>query len=198
MPIDKWKAGKDTYQIVDHLVATKFPHLALIHDSVDSGHESQILIIFREKAGKASGRLTLGTTKKAPQILHVVTGHEYKYVIELAGDVWLNELNDKEREALLFRQLCACAVEEDPESGEIKCGIAAPDVQYYYSELDAYGDWMPRLDEEEDEKQGAVSGARDPDVLEQMMGVGRGMDHSQSDEEEEVEEEEFELAEMIA
>ncbi|MCH8517850.1 MAG: hypothetical protein LAT68_16150 [Cyclobacteriaceae bacterium] len=162
-----WKADKSVYEIVDRLVAEHFPELGFVHEPLTSSQESQIAVVLREKAAKSGGRPLLGKTAKANKHLGALTGVDYKFILEIAGDLWC-DLTDREREALIFRLLCGCVVVEDEKSGEIKCSVRGPDVQYYYQELDKYGDWMPRPDEEDDGK--SIEGSRDPETLERILG----------------------------
>ena len=45
--------------------------------------------------------------------------------------------------ALLDHILCACKVEEDEKTGDIKYRIAAPEVSFFWDELKRHGDWRP-------------------------------------------------------
>lgn len=153
--------------IIDKLIANHFPDLTMVHS--DSDH-SEILVIFKEKASKSKGRIQLVRTRRPPAELEAL-GYEYQYIVEISGEHWPG-LNAREREALLFRALCSMHVVEDGIK-EIQYKIVDPEVSYYYKELDEYGDWMPRFEEEDEENENSnVTGStRDPEVLEKLFGI---------------------------
>ena len=129
-----WKAGDEVYKMVEALVANKpnLSNLALIDD--------EILIVFKEKASKNGEHVIAGKTAKANALLGVVDEKDWKFVITLAGDEW-SSMGNAEREALLFHHLCACGVEENPQSGDIKCFVRLPDVSFFREEVEEFGFW---------------------------------------------------------
>jgi hypothetical protein len=136
-----YKAGDEVVKQMKSLIKADFPHLLLIQDD--------IVVVFREKAKEApGGQVILGTSKKAPALLSVLTDQEfqYKFIIELAEDSW-HSLDPKQQEALIFHHLCSLRVEEDPDKGEIKCQLRPPDFYGYKEEVEKYGMWRP-YDEE--------------------------------------------------
>ena len=131
--MDVWEADKSLYDTVKELIANHHTDLVDVED--------EIAIIFREKASKTGdGRVHLGKSRKAPPLLGVLTTTDYKFVIELAGDEW-NSLNNKERLALLDHHLCACRVEKDQTTGEIKKCWIQPPVGFYREEVERHGWW---------------------------------------------------------
>jgi hypothetical protein len=161
-----YKADVLVYKVIDHLVANYFPDLAYVHEE---GHKSEILVLIREKAAKSKGRILLGRTRKPPAELKVV-GEHFQFIVELSGEHW-GSLTSKQQEALMFRCLCSLKVEEDEKTQEMKYSIVDPEVSYYHKELDRYGDWMPRFDEEDDENPEVTGTSRDPEKLEEIFGV---------------------------
>lgn len=129
---DQFEAGDEVYDLMRQMIANFHPDLA----SVDK----EIAIIMRSKAGKSGGQVVLGKTRKAPSLLGVLGPKDYKFIIELAGDEWTN-LTDKQREALMDHHLCACNVEIDDVSGEIKCQVMSPDFIGFRGELERHGIW---------------------------------------------------------
>jgi len=132
---DLWKAGDEVYKTIQSLVANNanLSQLALVDD--------EILVVFKEKASKSGNVTIAGKTSKANNLLSVVDGEkDWKFVITLAGDEW-SAMGDSEREALLFHHLCACGVEENPESGDLKCFVRLPDVSFFREEVENYGFW---------------------------------------------------------
>ena len=138
--MDFWKAGKEVMSIVQKLIADHHPHLALI--------EKDITVVFKDKATEKCGLIIPGNTKKAPPLMRVLTDKkfDYKFIIELGADAW-NELDDKQRVALLDHHMCAMKVEEDEKGGGVKCSIRPPDFVGYKEEVERHGMWRPMDDE---------------------------------------------------
>lgn len=136
MATEYWIAGKDTGvpEIMGHLKG-HHPDLILVED--------EIAVIFREKSSKRGGKVILGKAKKAPALVGILGETDYKFILEVAFDEW-DGLSNKQRSALLDHLLCACRVEENPNTGEMRCFIAPPDVSFFWDELDRHGDWRPR------------------------------------------------------
>jgi len=135
-----YKAGAEVMDRVKKLVADYHPHLALILDDIG--------VVFREKAIEKGGKVLLGATKKAPPLLPVLTDKKfnYKFIIEIGEDVW-KELTPAQQTALLDHHLCAMRVEEDAESGTMKCSIRPPDFVGYREEVERHGMWRPMDDD---------------------------------------------------
>jgi hypothetical protein len=140
MAVEIWKANEDIHKQMMALVATNHPDLALCVD--------EIVIVFREKAGKAGGQVVLGNSKKVAAIANAIGNTDYKFVLEIAADQWENELTSRQKEALLDHLLCACRVDEDPKSGNIKYTVAKPDIAAYSDNVERYGMWFPREESE--------------------------------------------------
>lgn len=136
---DVWEADKAVYDLMLHYVAHHHPALA----SVDK----DIAILMKGKAGKRGGQVVLGSSKKAPAILDVLGKDTYKFVLEIAADEW-KTLTNTQQGALMDHLLCACRVEDDEKTGELKCSIASPEVSYFWAELERNGDWRPHPQQE--------------------------------------------------
>lgn len=128
-----YKADPDIVDRVKELIGKHHPDLALVVD--------EIAVIFREKAAQKGGRPVLGKASKASPLIGVLGDTDYKFIIELAADSWL-ELTSRQQSALLDHLLCSCRAEE--EDGNLKFSIAPPDVSFFWDELDRWGDWRPR------------------------------------------------------
>jgi hypothetical protein len=139
--MEYWQAGADSGvpEIMKGLLG-HHPDLVLVED--------EIAVVFREKASKRGGKVVLGNAKKAPGLVGVLGDTDYKFVLELAYDEW-STLTGKQKTGLIDHMLCACGVEENPQTGNMKCFIRTPDVAYFWDELDRQGDWRPRGDEGE-------------------------------------------------
>ena len=135
-----WKAGPDVMKSVSTLIGKHHPHLALI--------EEDIIVVFREKATEKAGKVIMGATKKATPLLAILTDKKftYKFIVEIGADVW-KELDNRQQQALLDHHLCSMKVEEDANSGEIKCSLRPPDFLGYKEEVERWGMWRPMDDD---------------------------------------------------
>lgn len=130
--MEMWVANQETQERVKDLISKFHPMLASI--------DKEIAVLFREKASKSGGKPVLGKSRKAPGILSVLGDTEYKFIIEIASDEW-QSLSYDQQTALLDHHLCACHVEEDEETRELKFSIAPPDFVGYRGELERHGIW---------------------------------------------------------
>lgn len=136
MATEYWIAGEDSgIPSIAQSLMGNHPDLVLVED--------EIAFIFREKASKRGGKVILGNAKKAPALVGVLGDTDYKFILEVAFDEW-QSLNTKQKTGLIDHLLCACRVEENANTGDMKCFIAPPDVSFYWDELDRNGDWRPR------------------------------------------------------
>lgn len=144
MATDIWIASSDVQDVMKKLIANYHPDLALVVD--------EIAVLFREKASKSGGRVILGKTKKAPNLLSILGDKDYRFILELAADEWQN-LDGTQQTALLDHLLCHCGVEEDAKTGDIKYTIKSPDLNFFSAELERHGNWRPNEDTTDEEKQ---------------------------------------------
>ena len=148
MATQLWKAGEDVHEIVRKLVGANHPDLALVVD--------EIVVIFRDKAGKSGGRVNLGSARKVAPAANAIGNTDYKFVLEIGADLWEYGLDTVKREALLDYLLCHCICDEDEQTGDPKCSIARPDVIAFKENVERYGLWYPAEEdiESEDEEGG--------------------------------------------
>ena len=149
MPSGLYKASdnEEVMTLFRHYVANYHPHLASI--------DNEIAIVFREKAPKKGSRLSLGKASKAGPYVMLLGNIEYKFVLEISHDTWLR-LDNAQKGALMDHLLCHCKVIEDPETHDLKFGLASPDIQFFSEEMERHGDWHPIFEEEEGEEDGAT------------------------------------------
>jgi hypothetical protein len=133
-----YKAEDEIYDLMRDTVANYHPDLALVVDS--------IAVVMKDKASKTGGKVILGKPRKASPLFGVLGDTDYKFILEIAADEWVN-LSQRQRKALMDSLLCACRAEEDDE-GNLTCSLALPDVSFFYDELDRWGDWRPRPPED--------------------------------------------------
>jgi len=138
--MDMHKAGPEVMNIVNELIQEHHPHLILIQEDIS--------VVFREKAREVGGLVIAGATKKAPPLLPVLTDKKftYKFVIEIGENAWM-ELDERQKKALLDHHLCAMQVEENGDTGEIKCSVRPYDFSGYKQEFQRWGMWRPMDDE---------------------------------------------------
>ena len=133
--MDFWKASKEIHKKTLDLVGANHPDLAIISE--------EIVVIFREKAGKTGGQVVLGNSKRVSDLVNALGGTDYKFILEIAADQWENELTSRQQEALLDHLLTSCRCEEDPQSGEFKLSVARPDIMAFRENVERYGMWFP-------------------------------------------------------
>lgn len=151
-----WKAEESVVDMMIDLVSRY--HTDLV-DIVD-----QIGVVFREKAAKQGGQVILGKASKASPLFGVLGDTPYKFILEIPADEWTNNLNGKQRQALMDHLLCRCRADRDEETDEVKFYIAQPDVSFFWDELDRWGDWRPRPEQEEP--------GEEPTSIEDIFGMG--------------------------
>lgn len=139
MATDTWEAGKDVWELVQYHISNNHPNLALV--------DKEIAVIFRGKASKSGGQVVLGKSRKAGAIFKVLGKADYKFILEIAGDEW-GKMGNEQRSALIDHLLCACKVEEDEKTGDLKFSIASPEVSFFWDELKRHGDWRTRPQQE--------------------------------------------------
>ena len=97
----------------------------------------QIAVIFREKATQIEHVVVAGKTAKAPALLGVLGEIDYKFIITIAQDAWL-DLDDTQKVALLDHHLCACGVKEHPQNGDPRYYVRPADMSFYREEVERH------------------------------------------------------------
>ena len=145
--MDRWKASDEVQDKIRSLISTHHTHLIDISDGV--------IVIFKEKASKKGGKPIFGRTTKAPALITLLSEREYKFVIEIGGDIW-SALSDKEQTALLDHQLCFIGAEEIEQTGDMAYFLKEPDIYYFSEEVERNGSWRPvvSLENENSESSG--------------------------------------------
>ena len=124
-------AGEEITNERDRLIANYHPHLAPISDL--------IAIVIKEKASKVGTKVIAAQTKKANDLIKLLSNKDYVFVIELATDIWAG-LTPDEQTALLDHQLCYCKAEEK-DDGSIKYYLDKPDLGFFRDEVERHGWW---------------------------------------------------------
>lgn len=103
--------------------------------------QDQIAVVMREKAKKTGGVVVLGKSSKASDLIRILGRRDdLIFIIELAGDEWVN-LDDFQKTALLDHCLCGCMITYDEEKDEVKYSIRKPDLFFYREEAARWGVW---------------------------------------------------------
>ena len=139
---DIWKANEEIHETMRELVGKYHPDLALVVD--------EILIVFTEKGGKVT---VPGSASRVSPMMNLVGGTSYKFMIVLPADKWEHEMTSREREILLNHHLFSCRVDEDPNSADLKCYMARPDVIAFAENVEIYGQsamFAPKPEEDKD------------------------------------------------
>lgn len=163
---DLTRADDDVMKTLKALIGQHHPHLADVAD--------QIAVLFREKAGKVGDVVVAGKTMKAPGILKTLGDQDYAFIIELAYDYW-TKLSDKQKTALLDHHLCACAAEENEETGEMRFFVATPDVSFFAEEIQRHGFWRAKGSVADDDRNAILElfGPESPESVAAQAAVGQ-------------------------
>lgn len=101
-----WKCADDVVKILTKIKDKHHPHLTKATFGV-AFNESKPFIKDRFNWGKISKFSDFNQIWQAPQ--------KFDFSIVICSEVWVNILNDHQREALLDLHLCRCEVEYEPE-----------------------------------------------------------------------------------
>ena len=126
----QWEvASEDVIELAQKLVEKHHPHLK----------SARIGILFRDEAPSRNGRRTFGKASKVTPRWKPLLEEPLDFVIWLAADVWLDELDKKQQRALLDHELMHCGY------GENGWYIRPHDVEAFNVEIERYGPWRPDL-----------------------------------------------------
>lgn len=106
--------------------------------------EAKIQFICRNLAKKKSKRPVPGSVYKVNPMYRYLTG--FDFVVEVALEVW-NEYNPGQREALIDHLLMRIESIDNDETGEIKFGLRAPEIQEFSEIIGRHQAWNSDLEE---------------------------------------------------
>jgi len=138
-----YKANTEIHDIMKRLVRANHP------DLVD--HLEEIVVAFKDKAGKSGGQVIYGQRSKVSDVVNALAGEDFKFMLLIGADKWSEALTSRQQEALLDHLLCGCGSEFDEKSGDYKLRLYAPDIVAYRENVERYGMWFPREEEESDQ-----------------------------------------------
>lgn len=72
--------------------------------------QAEIVYLFRDKAPKRNGKITLGSTRRTSPIEKTLTG--FDFIIWIAEDEW-GKMDAKKRRALVDHELSHCGLDEN-------------------------------------------------------------------------------------
>lgn len=130
---------------------------ALINKHVEFRMLRKIRIdyVFRSTAARDKGKLTLGKAKKITGLEALLATPDLAndpeatsefasfFALEAAADTW-ELMNHRQREALIFHELCHFTVDVDEEGNAI-LSIRPHDVEAFAAEIQQYGPWKMDL-----------------------------------------------------
>jgi hypothetical protein len=128
--MDFWIAD-DVKPIAEKLITDHRPELEGVN----------IVYMFKEKAGKKGDKLVIATAKKVSPKDNVA--HSFKgkpnidFIIEIGNDAW-KELDSKQKEAVVFHELCHCAMQSKNE-GDPEPTILQHEVEEFSSVIELFG-----------------------------------------------------------
>lgn len=103
---------------------------------------ARIRYIWVSEASKKSGKPVLGKVRKISGALQFLT--DLEFLVEVALDAF-NDLDERQRVALVDHLLERCFGDEDEKTGEMKWTLRDPDVQEFQGILDRHGAWNEDL-----------------------------------------------------
>lgn len=103
---------------------------------------ARIRYVCRNKAARSGGLPVPGKVYKMTGKFEYLT--ECDFVLEIALEVW-NDLQPKQRTALMDHLLSRCVGEEDEKTGEYKWRVRPPEVQEFPDVAARHGKWHEGL-----------------------------------------------------
>lgn len=149
MAVEYFKASDEIQAKAWELIGKQHPDIA------GTLNKGELVVVFREKASKAGGQVVLGSSKKAAPLVNALSGESFVFIIELAQDQWV-ELDSKQQEACLDHFLCACRADYDDKKASTKFYVATPDVMAFRENVERYGMWFPKDEDDEGEESDPV------------------------------------------
>lgn len=132
--MDLWRAEDDVLELAQDIIKNHRQDLTT----------TEIVYIFREKAGKKAGKTIIATARKVAAKENVVHSFEGKpdviFVIEIGADAW-TELSPEQKRAVMHHELCHCGFEES-ESGDLVPSIIPHDIEEFSAVVETHGFYM--------------------------------------------------------
>ena len=132
--------GKDVYKVLEKIQEKHFSDL----------RSAKIKCIFDTKKRKSGGKVVLASIRKASPLIKHFTADEapedgFDYILTIDEKVWKNT-DEKDKERLLFHELCHTAVDEESTKDPYK--IVDHDIQDFVEAIKMNADdpgWANRV-----------------------------------------------------
>lgn len=132
--------GKDVYKVLENLQEKHFSDL----------RSAKIKCIFDTKKRKSGGKVVLASIRKASPLIKHFTADEapedgFDYILTIDEKVW-KHTDEKDKERLLFHELCHTAVDEESTKDPYK--IVDHDIQDFVEAIKMNADdpgWANRV-----------------------------------------------------
>ena len=132
--MDFWRADSDVVDMATAVIKQYRPELA----------DTEIVYMFKEKAGKKGPKVVIATARKVSSKENVVHSFEGKadvtFVVEIGADAW-QELSPDQRKAVLHHELCHCGF-DDKEDGGPEPALIPHDIEEFSEVVEAHGFYM--------------------------------------------------------
>lgn len=122
-----WRADEEVKPIAEKVIAAHRRDLFNVN----------FVFIFKEKASKKGGKIVIAKVRKVRAKEKIAYDSDVDFVIEIGHNAW-EELNDKQKEAVIFHELCHCLVDEN-EEGEKELSILPHEIEEFADVIEVYG-----------------------------------------------------------
>ena len=112
----------------------------LIQDHRSDLVEARILTMWRRGPWTSQNRETWAKAKKVSQETETLIGAKADFIITVSEDVW-EQLDDKQRMALIDHELCHCLRGDDDKYGNPKWEMVGHDIEEFFAVIKRHGDW---------------------------------------------------------
>lgn len=118
---------------------TKEPAFASVH--LTALDNPNIVPLFKDGTLKTGGVFHPCVVKRISATQAAMMQDPPEYVVIISNVFWLSA-TDIQREAAIYRALCAFVIVENEKSGSMKVTLEKPGIQYYGEERERYGEWV--------------------------------------------------------
>lgn len=122
-----WRCPEEVVELTRKVIQEQHKHL----------FETNILLLFRDQAGKRAGKLVAATASKMSAKDNAIANAmpPYAFKIEIANDLWLLS-TDAWKEALIDHELCHCG-----GNSEDGWELHGHDIEEFSAIVDRHGLW---------------------------------------------------------
>lgn len=117
----------------------------MAQDLIEKYHRHLMIVriglLFRSEAPVTGGKRTLGQASTVNAKWKPLLSEEFDFIIWLAADAWYEDLDDRQRRALLDHELCHCSL-----SNEGKPEIRPHDIEEFAEIVQRHGFWRDDLE----------------------------------------------------